>query len=113
MEPSMAYPTRVKGQITDAVSQTGATLLGNSAAHAMAAVYQVMAHSVGLSMQNAVANQQRMNTLSNGVTARSVDLLYAQPTAVDARAVQTVAASNQLAKLIAELKALREAMTKA
>ena len=108
----MAYPTRVNGQITDAVSQAGATLLGNSPAHAMAAIYQVMAHSVGLSMQNAVANQQRMNILSNGVTARSVDLLYGQPTAVDARAFQTVLAGSQLAKLIAELKALQEAIPK-
>ncbi len=108
----MADPTLVNGQITDAVTQSGVTLLGNSAAHAMATVYQVMAHSVGLSMQNAVANQQRMNTLSNGVTACGVDLLYGQPTAVNARAAQTVITNNQLASLIAELKALREALPK-
>jgi hypothetical protein len=108
----MADPTLVNGQITDAVTQSGVTLLGNSAAQAMATIYQVMAHSVGLSMQNAVAHQQRMNTLSNGVTVRSVDLLYGQPTAVDARAVQSVVSGNQLASLIAELKALREAMPK-
>ena len=108
----MADPTLVNGQITDAVTQSNVTLLGNSAAHAMATIYQVMAHAVGLSMQNAVANQHRMNTLSNGVTACGVNLLYGQSTAVDARGVQAVISNNQLASLIAELRALREAMPK-
>lgn len=108
----MASPTLVNGQITDAVTQANVTVLGNAAANAMATVYQVMAHSVGLSMQNAVAHQQRMNTLSNGVTTQGVGLLYGQPTAVQARGTNTIFSGNELASLLAELKAIREALDK-
>lgn len=108
----MADITLVNGQITDAVTQTNVNVLGNAAANAMATIYQVMAHSVGLSMQNAVAQQQRMNTLSSGVTTQGVNLLYGQPTAVDARATQAVLTGNELAALLAELRALRQALNK-
>lgn len=108
----MADPTLVNGQITDAVTQANATVLGNAAAHAMATLYQVMAHSVGLSMQNAVAHQQRMNTLSSGVTTQGVNLLYGQPTATNARGTQTVLTGNELASVLAALKAIQQALDK-
>ena len=108
----MADTTLVNGQITDAVTQANITVLGNAAANAMATVYQVMAHSVGLSMQNAVAQQQRMNALSSGVTTQGVNLLYGQPTAANARGTQTVLTGNDLAGLMAELQAIRQALSK-
>jgi hypothetical protein len=108
----MAYPTLVNGQITDAVTQANTTVLGSASANAMATIYQVMAHSVGLSMQNAVANQQRMNALSSGVTTQGVNLLYALPTAADARGTNAVYSGNELASLLAQLKALTQALNK-
>jgi hypothetical protein len=108
----MAYPTLVNGQITDAVTQTNTGVLGSASANAMATIYQVMAHSVGLSMQNAVAHQQRMNTLSSGVTTQGVNLLYGMPTAADARGTQAVLTGNDLAALLAQLQALTQALTK-
>ncbi len=108
----MANPTFVNGQITDAVAQTNVTVLGNASTNAMATIYQVMAHSVGLSMQNAVAHQQRMNTLSSGVTTQGVNLLYGQPTATNARGTNVVLSSNELASLVAGLKAVLQALNK-
>ncbi len=108
----MADPTLVNGQITDAVTQTNVTVLGNAAANAMATIYQVMAHSVGLSMQNAVAHQQRMNALSSGVTTQGVNLLYGQPTAANARGTQAVLTGNELASLLAGLKAVLQVLDK-
>ena len=108
----MADPTLVNGQITDAVTQTNVTVLGNAAANAMATIYQVMAHSIGLSMQNAVAHQQRMNALSSGVTTQGVNLLYGQPTAVNARGTDVVLSGNELASVLAGLTAALQALKK-
>ncbi len=108
----MADPTLVNGQITDAVTQSNVTVLGNAAANAMATIYQVMAHSVGISMQNAVANQQRMNALSSGVTTQGVNLLYSQPTATDARGTQVVLSGNELTSVLAALKTVTQALGK-
>jgi len=44
---------KVNGQITDAVTQTNVKVLGESPAQALSVVYQTMAHSLSLSMQNA------------------------------------------------------------
>lgn len=71
----MADPTLVNGQITDAVTQANVKVLGDAPAMAMGTVYQTMAQSIGLSMQNAVANQQNMNTLALAVLTRSVSQL--------------------------------------
>ncbi len=55
----MADPTLVNGQITDAVTQTDVMVLGSASAMAIGTLYQVTAQAIALSMQNAVANQQR------------------------------------------------------
>lgn len=68
----MADPTLVNGQITDAVTQADVVTLGNAPAMAVSNVYQSLAQAVGLSMQNAVANQQNMNTLAIAVLTRCV-----------------------------------------
>jgi hypothetical protein len=75
----MADPTLVNGQITDAVTQTNVKVLGEAPAMAMATVYQTMAQAIGLSMQNAVANQQNMNTLSIAVLTKCVSQLGVTP----------------------------------
>jgi hypothetical protein len=108
----VADPTLVNGQITDAVTQANVNVLGNAAANAMATIYQVMAHSVGLSMQNAVAHQQHMNALSSGVTTQGVNLLYAQPTAATARGTVAALTGNELASLLAGLTAALQAFNK-
>ena len=74
----MAIPTPVNGQITDAITQSNITVLGDSPAQAMSAIYQSTAHSLGLAMENAVANQQAANTVATAVVTRCVDALVGE-----------------------------------
>jgi hypothetical protein len=57
----------VNSQITDAVTQTNVKLLGDAPAQSMAMVYQAMAHSLSLSMQNAVSAQNGMQQLNAAI----------------------------------------------
>ncbi|HYI72156.1 MAG TPA: RebB family R body protein [Skermanella sp.] len=70
------HPYRQQGiGTTDAVTQSHMMVLGTAPAHSMAALYQSAAQATSLSMQNAVAQQQQMNTISNTVTAQCLALL--------------------------------------
>ena len=71
----MAEPTAVNGQITDSITQSNIEVLGNSPAMAMGSLYQAASHSMGIAFQNAVSNQQNLNSLSSAVTSRCVDFL--------------------------------------
>lgn len=64
----MAKETTVNSQITDAVSQVNEVVGGSSEPQARAMADQVMAHAIGLAMQNAVAQQQQAYILRNAVT---------------------------------------------
>lgn len=101
----MADITAVNSQITDAVTQANVKVLADAPAQALGTVYQVMAQTVGLSMQNAVANQQNMNTIDTGVTTQGVNLLYSMPVAAGARGTNEIFSGNALAETIADLKA--------
>lgn len=101
----MADPTLVNGQITDAVTQSNVKILGEAPGQALATVYQVMAHSVGLGMQNAVAAQQQMNTLSSAVTTQGVNLLFSMDPASTAVSTQQLLSGNTLATTLAQLQA--------
>ena len=64
----MVDATEVNSQISDAVSQVNETLAGVSNAMPRAMTDQLMAHAIGLAMQNAVAQQQQLYILRNAVT---------------------------------------------
>lgn len=104
----MADPTLVNGQITDSVTQANVKVLGDAPAQAIGTLYQMMAQSVGLSMQNAVANQQNMTTIDTGVTTQGVNLLYSLPVATGARGTNEIFSGNALAEMLAQLKATVE-----
>lgn len=72
----MAFPTAVNSQITDAVTQTNVMVLGVSPAQALGSMSQIAAHSAGLSMQNAVSNQQSMNQINTAVVTAAVNRLF-------------------------------------
>lgn len=101
----MAYPTTVNAQITDAVTQANVKVLADAPAQAMATVYQLLAQTAGLSIQNSVANQQNNNTIDTSVTTQGVNLLYTLPVAADARGTTEIFSGNALAETLAELKA--------
>ena len=63
---------KVNGQITDAVTQTNVKVLGESPAQSLSMIYQTMAHSLSLSMQNASATQQHMQQIGNAIVAKAV-----------------------------------------
>jgi len=71
----MAYPTAVNSQITDAVSQSNVTVLGDAPSVAIALVYQSTALALSLAAQNATAAQQQANILAQAVTASCVSVL--------------------------------------
>ena len=85
----MADDTPVNSQITDAVTQSNITVLGNAPAQSMATVYQLLAQSVGVAMQNAVANQQNMNTIDSAIVSQGISMLFSIDGAADAMSVKT------------------------
>ncbi|WP_338847203.1 RebB family R body protein [Massilia sp. W12] len=72
----MAFPTAVNNQITDAVTQANVKVLGEAPAMAMGDIYQSLAHSIGLSMQNAVQSQQQQQMLSQAASTMGLLQLY-------------------------------------
>ena len=73
----MAYPTSVNNQITDAVTQSNVTVLGDAPAVALGTLYQTMAHALGLMFENAVSAQQQQNILAQAATTQGVVQIYA------------------------------------
>jgi hypothetical protein len=71
----MAFPTAENSQITDAVTQSNVSVVGNAPATAMGALYQTMAQATGLAAQNAVAAQQQTQTISTATTTLAVKTL--------------------------------------
>ncbi len=71
----MAFPTAVNDQITDSVTQANVKVLGDAPAMAMGAVYQALAHSIGIMFENAVSAQQQSNQLAQAVTTKCVQAL--------------------------------------
>ena len=57
----------VNEQITDAITQTNVKVVAESPSVAMSMVYQAMAQSVSLSMQNATFSQQQMQQIGTAI----------------------------------------------
>ena len=67
--------TPVNAQITDAVTQTNVKVLGEAPAQSMGMVYQTLAHSLSLAMQNAQHSQGGLTQISNAITASGVTMI--------------------------------------
>lgn len=65
----------VNEQVTDAVTQTNVKVLGEAPAQSMALVYQSMAHSISLAMQNAQQAQGGLQQIGNAVTSSAVTMI--------------------------------------
>ncbi|MCR9213905.1 MAG: RebB family R body protein [Proteobacteria bacterium] len=100
----MAENTWMNSQITDAVTQTNVKVLGDAPAESMGMLYQMMAQSTGMSMQNMVANQQHKNSIDSAVVTGAVSLLYTLDTATEGKATQEVLSGNPVAETMAALK---------
>ncbi len=100
----MADPTLLNGQITDSVTQVNVKVLGDAPAHGVALVYQVSGNVAGLSMQNAVNNQQSKTLIGTATTTQGVNLLYSMPVAASARGTNEIFSGNAVAEMFAQLK---------
>jgi len=100
----MTDETYVNSQVTDAVAQTSMQVLGEAPAEAMAMHYQQMAHTIGLALQNTVAQQQHSYTIHNAITlAASRQLITTDPLAA-AKASQALIEGSATTENIAALQ---------
>ena len=100
----MAKETWVNDQITDAITQTNVKVLGDAPAESMGMLYQMLAQSTGMSMQNMVANQQHKNTIDSATVTGAVSLLYTLDVAAEGKATQEILSGNPVAETMASLK---------
>lgn len=70
--------TEVNSQVTDAVTQTNVKVLGESPAQALSMVYQTMAHSISLSMQNASTAQNQMQQIGAAIVSAACNTIMAR-----------------------------------
>lgn len=73
----MAFPTAVNDQITDAVTQSNLSVLGDAPAMSLANLYLATTHSTALAYENAVAGQSQQYVLGLAAATRSVMQLFA------------------------------------
>jgi len=71
----------VNSQITDAVTQTNVKVMAEAPAMAMGTLYQTMAHSLGMLMENSVTAQQNMNVIGQASVTQGVAMIYSVDTA--------------------------------
>ncbi|PXV52298.1 Killing trait domain-containing protein [Dyella jiangningensis] len=100
----------VNSQITDAVTQTNVKVVAEAPAMAMGSIYQTMAHSTGILFENAVAQQQQQNTLSQAAANQGVMQIYSLDTTATGAASEKVAqggVADNLTSLLSVLNAFR------
>lgn len=100
----------VNSQITDAVTQTNVKVVAEAPAMAMGSIYQTMAHSTGILFENAVAQQQQQNTLSQAAANQGVMQIYSLDTTATAAASEKVAqggVADDLTSLLSVLNSFR------
>lgn len=85
----------VNSQVTDSVTQSNEKVLANAPAMAMGSLYQTMAHSLGLLMENAVAAQQNMNAIAQATSVQGVNMIYAVDTAAASAATSKILNENE------------------
>ncbi len=103
----MAYPTLINGQITDAVTQTGVSVLAQAPAVATGSMYQSASHSISILYENAVQTQKNSSISAQAAANQGVIQIYTAGTMAGAMATVKLAQSNQTDNTLAILTALR------
>lgn len=65
----------VASQITDAVTQSNVMATGLAPAHSLATLYQTVSQSIGTSTQNAVSNQQNVNSMNLAALSQNIQMI--------------------------------------
>ena len=71
----MTFPTSVNSQVTDSVTQFNVKNLGEAPAEAASTLSQLIPQATGIAAQNAVANQQAINQVSQAAVTSCIDTL--------------------------------------
>lgn len=87
---TMAFPTAVNSQITDAVTQANVKVLGDAPAMAMSDLYQATAQALSNAAHNATSAQQQSIIMAQTATTMGVATLYAIDTATTGVATKTI-----------------------
>ena len=82
----MAYPTALNNQVTDAVEQAEAEVIGVAAATAMGNLFLPTSQALGNSAHNAVTEQQQTFEVANAAIVQAVSLLLCADTSSTGRA---------------------------
>lgn len=104
---------QVDKKTTDAVTQSDVAVIGEAPAFAMASVYQTEAHSTNILFENAIATQQRQNTLSLAAANMGLLQIYGLDVAAAGAGSEKIAQSgfpddlSTMATLVALAQALR------
>ena len=75
--PPFQSPQTVNSQVADAVSLVNTSVLAIAPAQSMGLVYQTMAHSTSLAMQNAVGSQNAMQQINTAVVSTACQRIMA------------------------------------
>jgi len=95
----------VSPQVVDSVTIDNVKTIAGSAAAANANLAQMAASAAGLSIQNAVSQQQAMQQISNAIVTQAVNLLLnADPS--EAISVSKEMSGNDLGQQLAQLLAV-------
>ncbi|MBL8299676.1 MAG: RebB family R body protein [Rhodanobacteraceae bacterium] len=87
-------PHTVNPPNVDAATQPSISLIADSPALAMGAIYQAAAQSAAVLLQNAVAQQQQQNALMQAVASQGVMIIYSLATAASETAVEKLLQTN-------------------
>ena len=108
----MSEDSYINSQVTDAISQTSLKVLGEAPAEAVGILYQQMAHSVGLALQNVIAQQQHSYSIHNAITlAASRQLITTDPIAA-AKASQSLITDSAVADNLTAIQSVVDKMGK-
>ncbi|WP_169569638.1 RebB family R body protein [Sneathiella limimaris] len=100
----MSKEDYVNSQITDAIGQTNLQVVGEAPAEAVGMLYQQMAHSIGLALQNVISQQQHSYSIHNAITlAASRQLIATDPVAA-AKASQALINDSGVAENLAAIQ---------
>jgi polysaccharide deacetylase 2 family uncharacterized protein YibQ len=95
-------------QISDSIAQINALLLDSEGSNVRAMTYQVMAHTIAMSMYNTVYQQQQMYVLQNATTTAAITEALKSNPAEAVKIAQAAIIGSDLTKTISQLKTLMD-----
>lgn len=98
----------INDQIRDSVSQISRLLLDSESSTVRAMSYQVMAHTIALSMYNIVHQQQQLYVLQNAATTAAIKEALKSNPADAVKIAQQAIVDCDMTRVIAQLKQMMD-----